>query len=139
MKSKLALTLVLSLFLSVTLPNITAYASTGSVTPTNVSQVSMGGITGMNYADSVGYYLEKEIPQGPLYFIFELSLDVTLYKENTYEKENLLQKNSNYYYAYPASSGCAGRKAADYRACARYSSSGNCCRWGKRAWDTALK
>lgn len=64
MKSKLALTLVLSLFLSVSLPNITAYASTGSVMPTDVSQVSMDGITGMNYADSVGYYLEKEIPQG---------------------------------------------------------------------------
>ena len=64
MKNKFVSTLALSLILSALLSNMTAYASTAPVTPVNVSEVSMEDIYGINYADSVGYYLEKEIPQG---------------------------------------------------------------------------
>lgn len=64
MKKTLASTLALSLILSVALPHATAYASTSSVIPIDVSEVSMEEVSGINYADSVGYYLEKEIPQG---------------------------------------------------------------------------
>ena len=64
MTNKFVSTLALSLILSALLSNMTAYASTAPVTPVNVSEVSMEDISGINYADSVGYYLEKEIPQG---------------------------------------------------------------------------
>ena len=64
MKSKFVSTLALSLILSASFPNITAYASAAPVTPVDVAEVSMEDISGMNYSESVGYYLEKEIPQG---------------------------------------------------------------------------
>ena len=76
MKSKLASILALSLILSVSLPNATAYASTSSVTPVDISEVSMEDVSGMNYAEPVGYYLEKEIPQG-LEFII-LGTDINM-------------------------------------------------------------
>lgn len=66
MKKMLLSTLALSLILSMSLASqSTVYASTSSVMSNNVSVVSLGkDMSNIKYANSVGYYTEKEIPQG---------------------------------------------------------------------------
>lgn len=65
MKRRLVSVVALSLALSVSLPNITVHASTTSpVTQVDISEIPMENAIGLNYVDSIGYYLEKEIPQG---------------------------------------------------------------------------
>lgn len=64
MKIKLVSTLTLSLMLSASLTNVTAYASPSPVPPVDPAEISIEDASGIKYADSVGYYLEKEIPQG---------------------------------------------------------------------------
>ena len=64
MKIKLVSMLALSLILSALLTNVTAYASSSPVPPVDLAEISIEDASGIKYADSVGYYLEKEIPQG---------------------------------------------------------------------------
>lgn len=89
---KLAFTLALSLIVSTTVPNATAYAAVNPATPVDVSEVSMENVTGINYADSVGYYLEKEIPQG-LEFIILGEGDFALMKNAENEGYYLVEGN----------------------------------------------
>lgn len=77
MKTKLVYTLALSLILSASLPSATAYASSSPVTPVDVTEISMEDVSGMNYADSVGYYLEKEIPQGLEFIILGKDINIS--------------------------------------------------------------
>lgn len=77
MKTKLVYTLALALILSASLPSATVYASSSPVTPVDVTEISMEDVSGMNYSDSVGYYLEKEIPQGLEFIILGKDINIS--------------------------------------------------------------
>lgn len=64
MKRKMVSILALSLIASIVIPSTTAHASTSPAAPVDISKISMEDVSGINYAEPVGYYLEKEIPQG---------------------------------------------------------------------------
>ena len=55
MKIKLVSTLALSLMLSASLTNVTAYASPSPVPPVDPAEISIEDASGIKYADSVGY------------------------------------------------------------------------------------
>lgn len=77
MKSKFLIALVLSLLLSGTASNTVAYPSENSFDTIVDLDKTMEGVVGLNYSDAVGYYLEKEIPQGLEFVILGKGVDVT--------------------------------------------------------------
>lgn len=56
---------------SITIPNITAFACNENID----KNIEYNNIVGYNYSKSVGYYLEKEIPQGLEFVIIGEDLD----------------------------------------------------------------
>lgn len=77
MKIKLAYTLTLSLILSASMHGVTAYASSSPATSIDIAEKSMEDVLEMNYTDSVGYYLEKEIPQGLEFIILGKNINMS--------------------------------------------------------------
>lgn len=76
MKRILTITLVATILLSTAGTHMTAYASSNDESMSNVEKVTLDKeVVGVKYTPSVGYYLEKEIPQGLEFIILGNSVE----------------------------------------------------------------